>query len=290
MSTAEAAPDPKPSRASGLLGLVRQLIDYGRQLAATLRRNPHPFGTSDIALILAHITRGLLRAVALEARIIRNAARLDAEPVPPRAASQRQSPPTRSAAAHPTDTAASGEARHLPAHARADRRRGPPPPDRRRHRRHLPRSRHQAEPSVVAGTAQRHRPLWRQPGQAGEGHLRLRVSESRLALAAQLTSRAGPAIPGTFRHRPALISGARTAAASRTGPVTASPAVPIPPRPSPQLQPVEPRTGQSPRLWWRLRRQAIRWRTHRVARQTAGCHATQCAVQAVDLAYWGASP
>ena len=110
MSTTEAAPDPKPSRASGLLGLVRQLIDYGRQLAATFRRNPHPFGTSDITLILAHITRGLLRAVALEARIIRNAVRLDAEPVPPRAASQRQSPPTRSAAAHPTDTAASGEA------------------------------------------------------------------------------------------------------------------------------------------------------------------------------------
>jgi hypothetical protein len=104
------APDPKPSRASGLLGLVRQLIDYGRQLATTLRANPHPFGTSDIALILAHITRGLLRAVALEARIIRDAARLDAEPVPPRAASHRQSPPAR-AAARPTDTAASGIAR-----------------------------------------------------------------------------------------------------------------------------------------------------------------------------------
>ena len=71
MSAAEAASDPKPSRASGLLGLVRQLIDYGRQLAATLRSNPHPFGASDIALILARITRGLLRAEALEARIIR---------------------------------------------------------------------------------------------------------------------------------------------------------------------------------------------------------------------------
>ena len=80
MSAAEAASDPKPSRASGLLGLVRQLIDYGRQLAATLRSNPHPFGASDIALILARITRGLLRAEALEARIIRTAATLDAEP------------------------------------------------------------------------------------------------------------------------------------------------------------------------------------------------------------------
>jgi hypothetical protein len=95
MSAAEA-PDPKPSRASGLLSLVRRLIDYGRQVAITLRTNPRPFGTSDIALILARITSGLLRAEALEARIIRTATRLDAEPAPPRAASLRQSPPARS--------------------------------------------------------------------------------------------------------------------------------------------------------------------------------------------------
>ena len=109
MSAAEAAPDPKPSRASGLINLVRQLIDYGRQLATTLRSNPHPFGASDIALILARITRGLLRAEALEARIIRTAARLDAPPAPARAPSRRQSPPAR-AAARPTRTVGSGEA------------------------------------------------------------------------------------------------------------------------------------------------------------------------------------
>ena len=78
MSAAEAAPDPKPSRASGLLALVRALVDYGRHLATTFRANPHPFAASDIALILARITCGLLRAEALEARIIRNTARLDA--------------------------------------------------------------------------------------------------------------------------------------------------------------------------------------------------------------------
>jgi hypothetical protein len=104
MSAAETALDPKPSRVSGLLGLVRQLIDYGRQLAATLRGNPHPFGASDIALILARITRGLLRAEALEARIIRTAARLDAEPAPPRAASHRQMRPARPTAARPAGT------------------------------------------------------------------------------------------------------------------------------------------------------------------------------------------
>jgi hypothetical protein len=102
MSAAEAAPDPKPSPASGLLGLVRRLIDYGRQLAATLRNNPHPFGAGDIALILARITRGLLLAEALEARIIRTAARLDAAPAPPRAPCYRQPPPARAATARPS--------------------------------------------------------------------------------------------------------------------------------------------------------------------------------------------
>jgi hypothetical protein len=108
MSATEAATDPKPSRTCGLLGLVRQLIDYGRQLAATLRGNPHRFGTSDIALILARITSGLLRAEALEARIIRGGARLDAAPASPRAASQRQSPPARAATERPTDTTVPG--------------------------------------------------------------------------------------------------------------------------------------------------------------------------------------
>ena len=100
MSAAETAPDPKPSRATGLLALVRALIDYGRHLATTLRANPHPFTTADIALVLARITSGLLRAETLEARIIRDAARLDAPPAPPRAASHRRPPPARAATAH----------------------------------------------------------------------------------------------------------------------------------------------------------------------------------------------
>ncbi len=78
----------RPSRAERLLGLVRKLIDYGRELAATLHQRAAAdllsvacnFGTRDIALILASITRGLLRARALEARLVRSAARLDAEP------------------------------------------------------------------------------------------------------------------------------------------------------------------------------------------------------------------
>jgi hypothetical protein len=109
MSATEASTDPKPNRFSGLLALVRQLIDYGRHLATTLRGNPHPLGAGDIALILARITRGLLRAEALEARLIRNAARPDAAPAPPRAPFHRRSPPARTAA-QPTDATASREA------------------------------------------------------------------------------------------------------------------------------------------------------------------------------------
>src|SRR5271166_5141624 len=113
MSAPEPAPDPKPSRAGRLLALVRGLIDYGTRLAAALRQHgdaarsavAFPFGTTDIALILARIARGLLRAEALEARIIRDTPRLDAGPVPPRAPSHRRSPPARTATARPADNA-----------------------------------------------------------------------------------------------------------------------------------------------------------------------------------------
>lgn len=89
MSTAPTEPAPKPSRTSGLFGLIRRLVDYGKSLAATLREhglgnNPvaagYPFGTTSVALILARVARGLMRAAALEARLLRNAARLDAGP------------------------------------------------------------------------------------------------------------------------------------------------------------------------------------------------------------------
>jgi hypothetical protein len=93
MSAATTAPTPttEPSRAGRLLDLVRKLIDYGKELAATLRHHSatidlaaatRPFGTRDIALILARITRGPHLANALEARLVQNAARLDAAPRP----------------------------------------------------------------------------------------------------------------------------------------------------------------------------------------------------------------
>jgi hypothetical protein len=110
--TAATPADPNPtapaseSRVGRLLALVRALIDYGRELAARLQGSDpathlRHFGTRDTALILARITQGLHRAGALEERIVRDAARLDAPPAPQPAPFPR-SPRT----AQPTDNAA----------------------------------------------------------------------------------------------------------------------------------------------------------------------------------------
>jgi hypothetical protein len=110
MSAAASAPDPttQPSRSARLLDLVRKLIDYGRELTTTIRQRASTdpdsvrcrFGTIDIAQILAAIARGLHLANALEARIVRSAAHLDA--TPRRAASPGRPRAPRPAAAAPT--------------------------------------------------------------------------------------------------------------------------------------------------------------------------------------------
>ena len=90
-------PDPatpgadRPSGFAHLLGLVRRLIDYGKELATTLQQRATnadlaavtlSFGTRDIALIVARITRGLLLAGALEGRLVELAARPEEPPRP----------------------------------------------------------------------------------------------------------------------------------------------------------------------------------------------------------------
>ena len=125
MSAPEAPSDAKPGRSGRLLTLVHALIAYGRQVAARLRGDNPTLAPSDIALILSRIARGLLRAEALEARIVRDALQLDAEPAPRRAASRGQSRPTRPAAkptgptdpllsALPTAEQIAAEMRHRP--------------------------------------------------------------------------------------------------------------------------------------------------------------------------------
>src|SRR5579864_3426711 len=96
MSAAAQSPtpttDPDPPRANTampaalnrVLCLVRKLIDYGMQLAGAVQQRAaapgfalfaKPFGTADLAVILARITSGLRRAAALEAALCRRAAR-----------------------------------------------------------------------------------------------------------------------------------------------------------------------------------------------------------------------
>lgn len=89
MSTAPltAEPDATPGpqdrggdRRGRLLGLVRKIMDYGRDLVASLQRQNTPapntnvarsFGTFNLALIIARITRGLALAARLESRLMR---------------------------------------------------------------------------------------------------------------------------------------------------------------------------------------------------------------------------
>jgi hypothetical protein len=95
-SAPTAAPDrasaDMPSRIGRVLCLVRKLIDYGKNLANTVQQRAatpgfalfaRPFGTADLAAILARITNGLRRAAALEAALCRRAARgRDLTPTP----------------------------------------------------------------------------------------------------------------------------------------------------------------------------------------------------------------
>ena len=89
--------DPAPAtpavlpRVSSLLRAVRLLVDYGTALIATLQQRNclerctmamMDFGTRDLALIIARIKCGLLRAAALEGRLNRLVARGVDLPVP----------------------------------------------------------------------------------------------------------------------------------------------------------------------------------------------------------------
>src|SRR5271157_4975159 len=102
MSAAAETPAPTTqlSRSGRRLNLVRKLIDYGKELTATIRERTATeplfatirFGTTDLALILARIARGLLLADALEARVLQRAAHLDVGPRRGRARSAPRAP------------------------------------------------------------------------------------------------------------------------------------------------------------------------------------------------------
>ena len=97
-----------PIRIGRVLGVLRRLIDYGKQLATTVQQRAaapgftlfaRPFGTADVAVILARITAGLRRAAALEARLCERAARgRDLTPTPARMPAPHQPRPPRQVA------------------------------------------------------------------------------------------------------------------------------------------------------------------------------------------------
>jgi len=90
MSAAATATNdaPSPGRFTFVVGLIRQLIDFGQQLAAAFHQPeiPNPvtaatrFGADTIPAILARIARGLLRAQVLYDRLLRCAARPERKP------------------------------------------------------------------------------------------------------------------------------------------------------------------------------------------------------------------
>jgi hypothetical protein len=108
---------PASSRAGRLMGFLRKVVGYGKEIAASLRQRVSPcpcayhlvtvmrnFGTVDIGLILASITRALLRAEALEARLVSRGDQPDDAPARTRATPARLPRPARPPAQqHDTD-------------------------------------------------------------------------------------------------------------------------------------------------------------------------------------------
>jgi hypothetical protein len=88
-----------PGAIGRVLNVVRKLVDYGKQLATTVQQHAatprfalfaKPFGTAELAVILARITNGLRRAAALEARLCQRVERgRDLTLAPVRAPTQR---------------------------------------------------------------------------------------------------------------------------------------------------------------------------------------------------------
>ena len=101
-----------PRRSGRLLGLIRTLIDHGKDLLATVQTPPpldhlfcigQDFGTCDPDAIIARIERGLRTAAALEYRIVNCAAylggpRMPKPTPPPTPVAKPTSPPAPTAA------------------------------------------------------------------------------------------------------------------------------------------------------------------------------------------------
>jgi hypothetical protein len=83
---------PAPANIAQILHILHILLGYGRHLADTIERRAGArgfsviaryFGTAKVAVILAHLYRGIMRAVVLERRLLARAARGRDLVVPP---------------------------------------------------------------------------------------------------------------------------------------------------------------------------------------------------------------
>jgi hypothetical protein len=129
---------PAPSRTGRLLGFLRKVVGYGKELAVSLQQRVAPcscsyhlvtvmrnFGTVDIGLILACITRALLRASALEARLVSRGDQPDDAPALARINPERRSRPAQrsdqdadpTVVQMPTPEKLAAQIRHRPAGA-----------------------------------------------------------------------------------------------------------------------------------------------------------------------------
>lgn len=79
-ATSQCPQDTRPNRHASLLGLIHQIVAYGRAMVAALQRQNAAaptvpiamcFGTFNLALIIARITRGLALADRLRQRLLR---------------------------------------------------------------------------------------------------------------------------------------------------------------------------------------------------------------------------
>jgi hypothetical protein len=108
----QSEPDPQQARSGGtvpanigqVLHVVRILLGYGRHLADTLEHRAAArgfsviaqcFGTAKVSVIIAHLYRGIMRAVALERVLLARAAiGRDLTTQRPRTDAPREAPPT----------------------------------------------------------------------------------------------------------------------------------------------------------------------------------------------------
>ena len=131
LTTGQAAkPDPQqdrsghavPKNIAQLLYVVRILLEYGRHLAATLESRAtrpgfsliaRPFGTANVPVILAHLTRGIMRAIALQSLLLKRAATgRDLEIKPPRLRSPRTTAQVEESIAQQSDQIIAERAEH----------------------------------------------------------------------------------------------------------------------------------------------------------------------------------